>query len=529
MRQIKFIGPRYQKQVSVLGKQIVKTCMVLGLLGVLVFMLARPITLATADLGRHLKNGQLIVEQLQRGHGFSSVLFKNTYSYTNPEFSSLNHHWGSGVIFYYWQEWFGFGGLSVLYIGGMLLSFSLVLLLAYKKCGLWTTFMIGALCIPLLAYRYEVRPEVFSYVLVAVFMYLLDKYANREGFINLWLLLPLQVLWVNLHIYFFLGFALVAAYLFGAILKKDRLLVLKYVYLEIALLIASLVSPLGLSGLLYPFTIFSNYAYRVLENQTPWFLQNLGFSQMVFWLLEILPVLVLFGFIYELRKGRNVNLPTYFTALGGMLLGLFAVRNSALSALLCLPALAHGLNVFWSNRKIWWLQSVQVKLAVGLLVVFLLAVFAVPEYKSQAHGIGIEQDSLRAGNFIRQTGVEGPIFNNYDSGGYLIYNLYPKVPVFVDNRPESYPGEFFSDVYIPMQEQEREWQIKLKQYNFNAIVFNWHDVTPWAQTFLARIIIDSLWAPVYVDNYMLVLLRRGGANQNIIENYELPKSMFQFR
>ena len=62
-----------------------------------------------------------------------------------------------------------------------------------------------------------------------------------------------------------------------------------------------------------------------------------------------------------------------------------------------------------------------------------------------------------AADFYKTNKIQGPIFNNYDIGGYLIFHLYPE-KIFVDNRPEAYPTSFFQDVYIPMQENNDIWK-----------------------------------------------------------------------
>jgi len=61
---------------------------------------------STADLGRHLKNGEMILS------GTHDVFSKNFYSYTNTDYPVLNHHWGSGVIFFCVKKYFGFEGLG---------------------------------------------------------------------------------------------------------------------------------------------------------------------------------------------------------------------------------------------------------------------------------------------------------------------------------------------------------------------------------------------------------------------------------
>src|SRR3990167_1948387 len=54
------------------------------------------------DLARHIKNGEMILR------GNFDVLYKNVYSYTEPDQPFTNHHWLSGVIFYLLFELIGF-------------------------------------------------------------------------------------------------------------------------------------------------------------------------------------------------------------------------------------------------------------------------------------------------------------------------------------------------------------------------------------------------------------------------------------
>jgi hypothetical protein len=144
-----------------------------------------------------------------------------------------------------------------------------------------------------------------------------------------------------------------------------------------------------------------------------------------------------------------------------------------------------------------------------------------------ARGLGLRGGDSAAADFIRASGLDGPIFNDYDIGGYLIFHLFPRERVFVDNRPEAYSGGFFEKVYVPMQEDDRVWSEQLRRFDFNAIVFSWHDVTPWGQAFLIRRVQDPAWAPVFVDDRVLVLARRNEKNRALIARFEIPPSSFR--
>jgi hypothetical protein len=141
-------------------------------------------------------------------------------------------------------------------------------------------------------------------------------------------------------------------------------------------------------------------------------------------------------------------------------------------------------------------------------------------------GLGIIDGEMNSIDFIKQNNLRGPIFNNYDLGGMMIFDLWPNEKVFVDNRPETYPASFFSNIYIPMQENPNVWQAELQKENFNMIYFQRLDYTPWAQKFLLARVSDPDWAPVYVDDRTIIFLRRNSQNSTLIKKFELPKSMF---
>ncbi len=74
-------------------------------LPLLVFVIFfHPINSINQDLGRHILFGKIIVQTL-------SVPQTNLLSYTNQDFSFINTHWLSEVIFYLIQNMTGFSGL----------------------------------------------------------------------------------------------------------------------------------------------------------------------------------------------------------------------------------------------------------------------------------------------------------------------------------------------------------------------------------------------------------------------------------
>ncbi|MBF0486502.1 MAG: hypothetical protein HQL16_08325 [Candidatus Omnitrophica bacterium] len=225
------------------------------------------INLTTADVGRHLKNGELFLKHHQ-------VLFTNFYSYTSPDFPAICHHWLSGVFFYWIFERIGFGGLGLFYVGLLLATFFLFIAASARASRLSWAVLAGVIALPLAAYRLEIRPEGISTFFLAVYFFLLNEYRLKR-LDSRWLFaIPvLQMLWVNAHIFFFIGFFLTVCFAWDAFLNEGasgRFKALFFVALATAA--ASFVNPFIFSGATLPVNIFQSYGYDLAENQNIFFM-----------------------------------------------------------------------------------------------------------------------------------------------------------------------------------------------------------------------------------------------------------------
>lgn len=479
------------------------------------------INFTTADLGRHLKNGELVFQ------GDFQVLKANFYSYTEPNFPFINHHWGGGAFFFIIWSLFGFAGLSFFYLILSLVIFLLFFDIARREAGFVISAIVSALVIPLMASRTEIRPEIFSYFLSALFFWVLWRY--RAGLLSrkkLFLLIPLELIWANTHIYFVFGLALIGLFLFEKILRESliwrKIKILVFVFSASAAV--SFLTPFGWRGVIEPFHIFKNYGYRIVENQSVWFLERLDFSNPNIFLFKVVFWTLVLSFVFLLIRSRKKFSVVYFclVAVFGAL-GWLAIRNFSLFAFFALPIIAY--NIKNGLGKKFKINSVNNKAAIVFLA---LAIFFVnfvsyserlPLAKGQ-FGFGLPPGINQSAEFFKEQNIQGPILNNYDIGSYLIYHFYPEEKVFVDNRPEAYSVPFFENIYIPLQQDNNIFKKQDEVYNFNAIFFSYHDFTPWGQNFLIERINDLDWAPVFADGYAIIFLKRNELNHPIIEKYE---------
>jgi len=499
------------------------------------------------DLGRHLLMGKIISETW-------SVPKTNLLSYSQTDFAYINSHWLSEVIFYAVSKDFGIVSLLYLKVVVMLTAFGLALYTAYKYSkSLMATALAFAIFSPVLLERTEIRPEMFSYLFIAIFMFILLRPERHpelvSGSLNLfenshsremlkrvqhdkliWLLPILQIFWVNLHIYFILGPILVTIFLISKLKDKRYLAVLLTCYL------ANLLNPNFISGALYPLQVFNNYGYSIVENQNIFFLQGLVFNPNILY-FEIAVAAFVLSLVLSFKK-----ITPYPTVLLSSLVVLpfLHIRSFPLLFLIELPIFAFAI----ANTKYKILNSKYLLIAIILLALFRSYRLVSNEYYSsigsnKIFGNQVNESYKGAADFVIANLPAGRrVFNNFDIGSYLDYrflyssNLTPDhwnltTPrVFVDGRPEAYPATFFQNLYIPMQVTPDNFRQVNDVYHFNLIVFSITDATPWGRTFLQDILKNDRFEMVYLDSNAVVLVKKD-VFPNVVKNITLPQAQAQ--
>ncbi len=456
----------------------------------------------TQDLGRHLLLGEIILECF-------CVPKTNLFSYTAPNFPFINHHWIPEVIFFITTQFAGLNTLLWLKVAVIVSTFITVYFLAVKNSTQWIALIISIPFIFVFSERFDLRPEIFSFLFLAGFLWLFLRYRETK---ELKYLIPipfLQVLWVNSHIYFFVGLLLFTFLGIDLLIRKN--LNKKFIVVYVLTFMSTLLNPNFLAGAVYPLRVFGNYGYSIVENQNIFFLNSFFFNPRVL-VFEILAVASLACAIVHLRF-RNYFFA--FSVIFSVIAGFVMIRNFPLFVLIAFPAVAAAAHkirhkVSPEVKK----QMLVISMVFTLLFVFIHSFIFI---SSPYFGLKYMDGAEKAVNFIEENSIKGPIFNNFDIGSYLIYRMYPDEKVFVDGRPEAYPADFFEE-YKLMQTDPDYFEQQVKRYNINSIFFVHTDITPWAQEFMRTIIQSDQWIPVYVDEMVIILLRNNLENKDIIES-----------
>src|SRR3989344_4022164 len=105
-----------------------------------------------------------------------------------------------------WQNGCGSSLNIIIYLFSSLLCFLLLLFFGVKKySSFWPLLISLLLSVFIFIERTEVRPEIFSFAILSFFLFALFKSKYENKYFWLWFLPILEILWVNFHIYFFIG------------------------------------------------------------------------------------------------------------------------------------------------------------------------------------------------------------------------------------------------------------------------------------------------------------------------------------
>lgn len=288
------------------------------------------------------------------------------------------------------------------------------------------------------------RPHLFGLVLLAWWTSHLAT-AAEAGRAPRWPVATAMALWANLHGSFIFGLGLLPVFAADAWLAataQDRwALVQRWAGFAALALAASLVSPYGLHGLLFPFQVADMRQSLALINE--WKSPNFQVLQAT----EVWIMLLLAG-LGLLRM--PVSWPRLLLLMGLVHLALKHIRHADLLAVVAplvvaLP-LARALARFDAVRRASRLDAVFAALRqpAGALPTLLLAAATtalvlaqVPvQRRLEPPGPAVLDSALAA---VQAAAVEGPVFNHYNFGGYLIYR---GVPVFIDGRADLYGDDF---------------------------------------------------------------------------------------
>ncbi len=489
------------------------------------------------DVWWHLKSGEYFVQH-------RSFPDRDPFVFTAGQHLIIRE-WLAQVLFYFVYRTGSFAGLTLFKAALFTVAVGLLWRLGSAlRCPAPAAALVLLLAALVARPRLVERPEVPSFVLLAVALLVLLQWAGaapgagagrRRTWWAPYLLVPLQILWANLHSSFYIGLLLpwpfpideAARRLRGGGRQGMGEGRAPWPHLLLAALVlwpASALSPQGLRVLLYPLHLPRMPAVweidelhglvAILRVCTGCLEEGIAF------LVLALGTLALCA--YRGRAGGRVGPGTWLLAIGAAVVPLLVYRFLPYAGLV-LAAVA--LRELGDRRDPVPGVSRGASHAVGgpgatpgvAALLLAVAVFMGVRGSRFPFGLGVATDIFPQGaaTFILRADAQGPLLNSFELGSYLLWALFPKRQVFIHTDVwHSVSDDRFIARFFRSARDPATFEALVAEYGIELLVLE-NRLPSWR--FVAA---DPRWALTYWDQVASVYARRGGANAPLIATRE---------
>ena len=455
------------------------------------------------DLGWHLKYGEHFINQ-------HTVLQANTFSAEMPGYRYINHSWGSDVLLYCVYNAFGFLGVSIL--GASVITLTFFFFAQAARLSFWEeAFLFPPMLFILNGIIFQsYRSQTLSLLGLGCLFFLVERFEGGSRRALLFLL-PLFVLWANLHGQFIVGLALLLVwgtlYCFRTWLAarsihtplplRDLLLVMAVVS---GVFLATLITPYGLDIYLEISRHVGNHLQRYIKEWWP-----IAEDPDLLWML--------------LGWGAF---------LAGNTVIIYRQRQVLAKAHYLLPAFLFFIASFAQLRYFWPLILVSMpiaatcltkirppnqKTAVGVASILLACAYlygsfvklpsqhlTTYDWNRYCRHLGC---TSRSANFLQSRLAGAALLTDYDFGGWLIWN-FPGIKPTIDGRMPFWrdeQGYSAYEKYVALESGDED----IDQSSYNMVY--WPPKKEALFSRLNQLVDEGKWRVLYSDPFSYIFAR----------------------
>lgn len=478
--------------------------------------------LGDGDTGWHIRTGEWILNHHQVPH-------TDMFSFSRPGAPWFAWEWLWDVIF---AVFFRGGGLAAVVLASTLvlcLTCVATFRLIRRKCdnglvAIAVTLLATGGC----AVHWLARPHLFSILFFALTLHITDRANEGRTKLLAWLV-PLTLVWTNLHGGFFVTFLVLACYIGGdllnAVIERDP--VQRRMYLRSTLpwlktfaacFAVTFVNPYGWQLHWHVITYLADpYLLRHIAE-----FQSANFHSPATIYFEPLMMMTLAAAFWAIRRRQFADA---FLGLGWMHMALIVQRNLPLYSIACAPLIAAGITALireasWSplteriSRAASWFKAASAGVdqtdrigrvhlvsaaAFGLVALLLFA----PAPLNERFNSSFDPKVFPVGAIPALTSPETHrIWAQDQWGDYLIYRLYPSTHVYIDGRSDFY-GDKFGEEYLKTLDVQVGWEKAFDRYGIDTVV-----VAP-TLALSSALKVSRDWRVVFDDHNSVVFRRNG--------------------
>ena len=502
------------------------------------------------DFWWHIATGRYIITE---GHlpendpfSFTSTMEENNNLFPERENFILKQYWLGQIIFYLLYQYTGPKGIillrSSLYI--MTLLFVLWRLQRWSVSIPVSFISVFSLFMLMTSRLTGERPVLFTILFTAVLFFILEDFKDKKDK-RIFLVLPLMLLWSNLHGGFILGAVIIVIFMFSEglkiILKRSVYTRRELTTFYIATILAlgfSFINPTGWEAFAIAFSSkYKPFVDGIQEYDSLFVVYRERLSSTNSWYVALA---VLFPVVLLIRNRR-----LDFTHI--MLLSVLLIMSVSAVRFQCYYGIIAAM-IIWREIDIWLKDMFRIRfseqvygkllnwLTLATLFSLILFMASFTSFKSPGFNVASAYSvPERAVDFVEKNRLKGNMFNDYGYGGYLTWRLYPREKTFIDSRALNFTimTEFgwivraVDSIYRkePSPTKGPLWERLLSHYNINLMFLSLHDVHGTVLPVVFKLSESDKWAPVYCDPISIIFVKNNEQNRNVIERFRLSKEV----
>jgi hypothetical protein len=505
------------------------------------------------------------------------ITYNDPFSYTFSGTNWINVKWFFEILIVFFK---GIAGPEAVFILQGIVSVSILFILvrttnlicekqkiAKDNLYYFSLFLMGMIFLISFDFRMIGRPEMCSHFFTAAYLYIFLNFKNNNKSKVIYWLIPLQLLWANLHEGFGTGMVLIIAFFAANFLEyylgQNKSFPKNLGIVSLAAILAVSVNPRGPVMLFHPINIFNQlkenqYTTELFDFKNPAYWQKEAYLNLLFLMLSLVfigihlfkktvpnPVQTTAN-----KKEKSVNTrsataeikqpeiqDSFFKTFGFsnilmffllFYLSLTAYRNIPFFLIAAFPLTVLCIHYFLSRIVLPNSLLYKILPYSGLALGLLFYVGIVSNWYQKNMGIRDEyglqilngHNPVAAADFIEKNNIKGRCFADYLSSSYLLWRLKPDFKTYIDLRDlDIFPNNFF-ERYNMMLQNPQIFEEEDKKQNFEYVVLLRRNME--AIPYLYKYLFDSPnYALVFADPVALVYLKNTDRNKSLIEKYAL--------
>jgi hypothetical protein len=448
------------------------------------FVVFDPRALNDGDTYWHIAAGSWMLDHHQ-------VARVDPLSYTHYGKPWVPHEWLSEILMTLVWRAGGWTALVVTFGLAVALSMALLTIRLGRWLGPIALAVTAYLCFGCMWVGLFTRPHLFALPIMIIWTgALIDARAARRA-PPLWLI-PLLVLWANLHGSFVFGALVAAPLALEALIEgwRNPWPVLRaWTLFGLACLAAVMLTPNGLEALFYPFRILSMQTLNgIVEWRPPDFTVWTEFQ-----------AAMLAAIFICIARGVKVPVLRAVLVLYLLHMALTHQRHELVLALIAPLFLAEPIGRSFGRAAPLPLGSPRAPVLLFALIVLALTGWRVAHPVVRVDAVNTPKTALaRVPAEVRAR----PVLNTYAFGGYLAFR---GVRPFIDGRADMYGDDFFNRDMALMRGDDTAFDKAVAQYDLA-----WTVLSP-REPLARRMDAKPGWRRVYADKWAIVHVRDGAA------------------